>query len=481
MKKQTYASYVQDRYQLACEGLLTDFISRRNGDMYFGDRINLNELSYRYGTPLEVVYYPQITSQVQRMCTWAHHARWKTRYNGAFVYAYATKANFGAEVVQTALAAGAHYETSAAADVHIARHLWQQGILPSGRLVCCNGSKEPAYLDAIYTLRKDGCSGVTPVIDDLDELEVLRASALPFQFGVRERAVGNRDGMHLGNDRFGLTIEEMHAVVDGLAGSSHQLVLYHAMVGSQVENSAHFLAMLRDSIVSYCQLRQRVPTLRYFNFGGGIPTSGYNLDFHFDYDAFLVQLMEQVRDICMQYDVPMPDLIGEFGRYTVANHRLYLFEVGRVKSSPKKQPDWYLVNGSLLVSMPDMALVENQEFVVLPLQGWDAPVRAVRLAGRRTCDSDDVYPRPLQAPIMLPDIGEGLVVAVCGVGAYQQMLSGLGGVHHCLSPEPRRVEVREVAGRLVMSSTPEQDQWSMMQLLGYQQERAVAQPLRMAS
>ncbi|MCG8349330.1 MAG: arginine decarboxylase [Chloroflexales bacterium] len=476
LKQQTYASYITERYDRESEGSLTDFISRQNGHLYLDGQVNLNELARRYGTPLEVVYLPLITKQIQQMQAWTTQARHNADYCGAFLYAYATKANFATEAVQTALAAGAHYETSAAIDVQIAHYLWRQGMLPNDRLILCNGSKEPAYLKAIQNLRLEGCTNIIPICDDLDEVMAFQSSAAPFQFGVRERMAGNRDGRHPGNDRFGLTADEIDQVVDYVAGTEHQLTLYHAMIGSQVEDREHFLAMLRDSVIAYCRLRQRVPTLHYFNFGGGMPTSAYKLDFDFDYAGFLTALMTEIRDLCAAYHVPMPDLIGEFGRYTVASHSLYLFEVGQVKAGQSGGPDWYLINGSLMVSLPDSLLVDNQQFIILPLDHWEATARPIRLAGRRTCDSDDVYPRPAQEPLVLPDSGVGLVIAVFGIGAYQQMISGRGGAHHCLSPEPRRVVISENAGQLRSQSIPQQDQAAIMRLLGYRPQR-IAEPI----
>jgi arginine decarboxylase len=470
LKQQTYADYIRDRFGFDGEGAISDFMTRHDGQLLMGGRVNLTELARAHGAPLELVYTPQITTQVQRMQAWAEQARAAAEYEGSFVYAYATKANFAADAVQTALQAGAHYETSAAADVVIAHSLFRQGILPADRLICCNGSKEPNYLRAIQDLRLEGCERVIPVLDDLDELEALAATPAPMRFGVRERAAGNRDGTHPGNDRFGLTGAEIEQAAARIAASGHQLVLYHAMIGSQVENEAHFLATLKASVTAYCRLRRKVPTLRYFNFGGGVPTSGYSLGFAFDYQGFLAKLMAAIRDTCNSFDVPMPDLIGEFGRYTVATHSVFLIEVGAAKQGQPGDPDWYLVNGSLMVSIPDSVLVDGQEFVVLPLSGWDRPAKAVRLAGRRTCDSDDVYPRPHRAPLMLPELrqGEPLILAICGVGAYQQMISGRGGAHHCLSPEPARVTVSEREGRLVSRYTPQQDQETIVRLLGYQ-------------
>src|SRR5262245_38640673 len=272
----------------------------------------------RYGAPLEVVYCPLITEQVERMHGWAAAARAHIGYEGAFLYAYATKANFAEEVVRTALAAGANYETSATADVLIAHHLWRQGTLPDDRYMFCNGSKEDSYIDAIVAMREAGYERIVPIRDDLDELEALLARChAPLLLGVRERhAAETVNPAHPGGERFGLTPDEIAQAAERLAGTPHQLVVYHAMVGSQIEDIDGWMARLARSAAAYCRLRQRVPTLRAFNFGGGMPTSAYTLDFQFDYQVFLRRLMETMAAICAAYDVPQPDLIGEFGRYT---------------------------------------------------------------------------------------------------------------------------------------------------------------------
>ncbi len=472
---QTYAQYLQGRYEIASEGVLADFITRRDGRLLLGDQIDLNELAERYGAPLEVVYTPQIRAQITRMLGYAAQAKEVAGYPAPFRYAYATKANFAAEAVRAALKAGAHYETSAAADVEVAHMLWQEGVLPTDRFIFANGSKEPHYLAAILKLRLAGNANIIPVLDDLDEFQTLQHSHIPFRFGVRERAAGNRDGSHYGNDRFGLTGEEIEFVGEALAGGRHSLVLYHAMIGSQVEDRDHFIAMLRQSVENYARLRQRFPSLRFFNFGGGVPTSGYDLGFQFDYATFLTDLMQTVKETCERFDVPAPELIGEFGRYTVANHSVQLLEVGQVKAGEGGAPDWYLLNGSMMVSAPDSVLVD-QEFVVLPLDGWERPACEVRFGGRRTCDSDDVYPRPHRPALVLPERGKGMVVAVCGVGAYQSMISGRGGAHHCLSPEARRIVIEEINGQLRVTETPQQSLEEIMRLIGYAAPRPASTP-----
>jgi arginine decarboxylase len=485
LSKQTYLDYVQNRYGIGSEGMLTDFLSRRDGRLLLADRIDLSTMVERYGAPLEIAYCPLITEQVERMRDWAAAARQRTGYEGGFLYAYATKANFAEEVIRTALAAGVHYETSATSDVLIAHHLWRQGTLTDDRYMFCNGSKEDAYIDAIVALREAGYERIVPILDDLDELDaLLERCAAPLLLGVRERHAADAvNPAHPGGERFGLTPEEIDLVAERLAGTPHRLVVYHAMVGSQIEDIDGWMARLARSATAYCRLRRRVPTLRAFNFGGGMPTSAYALDFAFDYQGFLARLMEELAATCWAFDVPQPDLIGEFGRYTVASHNLYLLEVGAVKLGQGGAEPWYLINGSMMVSLPDSVIVEDQQFIVLPLDRWDAPAQGVRLGGRRTCDTDDFYPRPSQPPLVLPEHGAGMVVAVLGVGAYQQMISGRGGAHHCLNPEMRRIIIEQDGDALVVREIAPQSLGAIMGLLGYTSEslEPSARPLPMPS
>jgi arginine decarboxylase len=163
----SFANYFTTRYGMAAEGRLNPFISREHGRVRFAD-LDLQALAAEHGAPLEVVFCPLITEQVHDMQHAAAEAQMRVGYNGSFVYAYASKANFAEEAVRTALDAGAHYETSSVADVMIATELWRAGTLPRNRYVFCNGSKEDTYIDAILRFRRAGNKHVVPVVDDLD-------------------------------------------------------------------------------------------------------------------------------------------------------------------------------------------------------------------------------------------------------------------------------------------------------------------------
>jgi arginine decarboxylase len=114
-------------------------------------------------------------------------------------------------------------------------------------------------------------------------------------------------------------------------------------------------------------------------------------------------------------------------------------------------------------------IVDDQQFIILPLDGWDEQAQEARLGGRRTCDSDDMYPRQAAEPLVLPETKGGMMIAVFGVGAYQQMLAGRGGAHHCLNPEMRRIVVEEGPRGLVLREVAPQSLADIMYALGYNQ------------
>lgn len=471
----TYREYLE--HQLDGAGRLNDFISLHGDRLIVADALDLLALVEQYGAPLEVSFCPLITRRIGAMQAHFAAARATTGYGGEFVYAYATKANFAEEVVRTAIAAGAHYETSSAFDVRIAERLWRGGVLPGDRFIFCNGSKEPAYIQAILDLRRAGFAGIVPILDDLDEFAALAGCPEPLLLGVRERKDPGdlAEGLTYGYDRFGLTPAELMTLAERVAGTHHRIGVYHAMVGSQLEDPAFWATELIESLEGYARLQAHAPGLAYFNFGGGMPTGAYTLGFNFDYQAFAERLQRAVAGWCDARALPHPHLIGEFGRYSVADHSLHIFQVGRVKPGHAGRPPWYLVNGSLMVALPDILIVAGQHFICLPLNHMAAEAGPVVLGGRRTCDSDDFYPRgDIELVLPLPMIAPGsvpaaapLLIAFFGTGGYQAMLAGEGGAHHCLAPEAPKLIIEARDGTLASRLVGEQSWEDVLNELGY--------------
>ncbi|MCI0398243.1 MAG: arginine decarboxylase [Chloroflexi bacterium] len=458
--------------------VFNDYLNSRNGRLFY-EELDLAQLflggagqgpGQPLSSPLEIVYLPRIRHQIQRMQAIFDQAIRTTAYEGAFYYAYASKANAAEEVIRTTLAAGAHHEMSSTVDVEIGRIMRARGLLPPGRLVICNGFKTAGSDYANNILRFKGeHANLIPVVEDLAELPPLIDSGLPFDVGLRQKSYGPHQDeaeMDSYNSRFGMDLATIWKTADYVAAAPNlNLRLYHAMVGSQIASPADFVAWLKPPMEIYARLRQRHPTLHIFNFGGGVPVA-MTLDFHFDYDAFASLLLTTLQEVCGRYRVPVPDVMGEFGRYTTAEHGAHLFKIIAAKENNSALP-WYIIDGSIMSSFPDSWAL-SEHFIVLPLNHLDQPFQQVQLGGI-TCDSDDVYPpKPSASPLYLPVETENLYIGFFGIGAYQEMLGGVKGSKHCVLPEASELIIdRDAAGPYHFEVLQGQTFSDVMRNLGY--------------
>ncbi|HEU5329502.1 MAG: arginine decarboxylase [Thermomicrobiales bacterium] len=468
----TYLDYLRSRYpgRPDPDGWLNDFLRVRDGQLHFRD-FNLYATAREYGSPLELVYTPLIAERVQGMIAIFAETRAALGYQGGFVYANATKANVAEEIIRHAMLAGAHYETSSSYDIDIARLLWRQGLLPGDRLILNNGFKIGAYADNIKALRREGYANVLPIFDSPTEIQTFASFELPLLVGLRQRieqGVLNLTELDGVESRFGMGFAELLDQADRIAAMPNMtLKLYHAMLGSQLDDEAAFVNSLLFAMECYCTLKQRHPSLEYFDFGGGVPVP-YSLDFDFDYAGFARRLLRGVQDVCARHGVAEPTIVGEFGRYTTAEHGAHLFRVVEEKPTTSADAAWYIIDSSLMVALPDSWGID-QKFIVLPLNGYDRPTRLAWLGGL-TCDSDDVYreagvPGYLTLPALRPD--EELYVGFFGTGAYQEMLSGVRGVHHCLLPEAKELIIERDGDRETRRVLSAQSSDLILAALGY--------------
>ena len=436
----------------------------------FVDSAEQNAMGRQFPSPLEIVYLPLIRRQIAAMRDVFRKVIADLNYAGSFHYAYASKANAAEEVVRTTLGAGAHHEMSSTVDVDIARLTVARGLLTPDRMVICNGFKPAGsdYAANIMRLKAEH-DNIIPVLEDLNELPTFVDTTQRFDLGLRQKAYGAHADlaeMEAANSRFGMHLQDIWKAAEYVdAAPNLALKLYHAMVGSQIVDRQAFVSWLKPPMEIYARLRRRYPSLSIFNFGGGMPVA-MTLDFDFDYHAFAGLLLTTMQETCARYNVPVPDIMGEFGRYTTAEHGAHLFKIVDVKENQSELP-WYIIDGSIMSSFPD-AWALGEHFIVLPLTNLDAPFRQVQLGGI-TCDSDDVYPpKSSDAPLFLPVDTDELYIGFFSIGAYQEMLGGVRGSKHCVLPEAVELIVdRDGSGDFLFEIIPGQDTADVLSNLGY--------------
>jgi arginine decarboxylase len=218
----------------------------------------------------------------------------------------------------------------------------------------------------------------------------------------------------------------------------------------------------------YVELKKRCPTLDSLNIGGGFPIKN-SLSFDFDYEYMAGEIIAQIKQTCDAAGIPEPDIFTEFGSYTVGESGATLYSIMGQKQQNDRET-WYMIDGSFMTTLPD-AWAINKRFLMLAINNWDDPYERVLLGGL-TCDSDDYYNseqhvNAIFLPKAQPD--ETQYIGFFNTGAYQDSLSGYGGIQHCLIPAPKHVVIErdedgEIRTRLFAK---EQSYKSMMKILGY--------------
>jgi arginine decarboxylase len=290
-----------------------------------------------------------------------------------------------------------------------------------------------------------------------------------FHVGLRQKSYGKHhdlEEMNRYNSRFGLDLDDIWKTAENIDTAPNlEFNLYHAMVGSQLVNEEEFVSLLKPPMEIFAQLRQRYPELAIFNFGGGMPVP-MTLDFDFDYKRFVRLLLKTLQETCTHFNVAVPDVMGEFGRYTTSEHGAHLFKIVSTKENSSELP-WYIIDGSIMSSFPDSWAL-GEHFIVLPLNHLDKPFQRVQLGGI-TCDSDDVYPpKRSNSPLYLPVETKDLYIGFFSVGAYQEMLGGVRGSKHCVLPEAYELIVdRDDSGQYTFEVIQGQTEDDVLRNLGY--------------
>jgi arginine decarboxylase len=131
-----------------------------------------------------------------------------------------------------------------------------------------------------------------------------------------------------------------------------------------------------------------------------------------------------------------------------------------------------MVDNSLMNTIPDAWSI-FEKFILLPINKWDHEYSRVNIGGI-SCDHSDYYnSEDLNQQIVLPinksKDKEPLYLGFFHTGAYQDAISGYGGIKHCLIPSPKYVIIdKDSKGNYIDTLyREEQSVNQMLSILGY--------------
>ncbi len=446
-----------------------EFTVSKNGDLHFYG-IDMHALVKKHGTPLKVTYLPRITEQIQKAKKMFLKAFQRANYKGRYTYCYCTKSSHFAFVLDEVLKNDVHIETSSAFDIPIVNKLYSENKINKDTYVICNGFKRPEYTKQVSQLINDDFKNVIPVLDNEKELDAyLSHTKKEFSIGIRI-ATEEIPNFSFYTSRLGINLNKILDLYRNRIKDNPQvsLKMLHFFINTGIKDHDYYWNELNKCLELYVKLKRECPELSSLNIGGGLPFKTH-LAFEYDYQDFIDKIIAKIKESCDEHGIESPDIFTEFGSYTVAESGMNVFEILDEKQQNDREL-WYMVNNSFMTTLPDTWGID-QRFVVLPLNNWNAPYKHVFLGGL-TCDSMDFYNSEVHNnKLFLPPLEEGepLYIALFNTGAYQDALSGYGGIKHCLIPSPKYIVLNKDEKGNVSSEEfrGEQTSAEMLNILGY--------------
>uniref|UniRef100_UPI003BA84F64 arginine decarboxylase n=1 Tax=Fulvitalea axinellae TaxID=1182444 RepID=UPI003BA84F64 len=440
-----------------------------NHELRFHD-IPLMDLVKQYGSPLKVTYLPKITENILRAKEYFGTAIRKSGYKGKYYYCYCTKSSHYSFVLREALKNDIHIETSSAFDINIVESLAKKGLISKTNHILCNGFKMPDYIRNIANLINAGFSNTVPIFDNIEEPDSLAPLLQkPCDVGIRI-ASEEEPKFTFYTSRLGIGYQDIVPFYKEKLKDNpkFRLKMLHFFINTGISDSAYYWNELAKSVRVYCELKKVCPELNSLNIGGGFPTKN-TLGFAYDYQYMVDEIIHQIKTMCNAEGVPEPDIFTEFGSFTVSESGAHIFSI----KAQKRQNDrerWDMIDSSFMTNLPDSWAI-NSKFILLPINNWDKEYERVLLGGL-TCDSDDFYNAEQHVnAIFLPKTSKEspLYIGFFHTGAYQDSIGGVGGLQHCLIPNPKHVIINKTQDGSFTSELfmEEQKPEDVLRILGY--------------
>ncbi len=434
------------------------------------NEVPLMDIIKQYGTPLRISYLPKIAMNIQRVRRLFNVAMAKVDYQADYNYCFCTKSSHFSFVMEEVLKHDVNVEISSAYDVNLLECLEESGHLKKDKYIICNGFKIPQYIDNIRDFINKGFTNVIPILDNKDELDMLLDGFdKPLNVGIRI-ATEEEPKFDFYTSRLGIRFKDILPYYKEKIKNNKQvkLKMLHFFVNTGIKDTSYYWNELSKGINLYCELRKICPELDSLNIGGGFPIQAH-MDFTYDYEYMAEEIVAQIKNTCAQQGVPEPRIFTEFGSYTVGESGAMLYSIVNQKQQNDREL-WDMIDSSFINTMPDTWGL-NQRFPFLAINNWDQEYERVHLGGL-TCDSEDFYNAEVHSnAIFLPKMMQGReqFIGFFHMGAYQEALSGYGGIQHCLLPAPKMVvvDVDENGEYYTKLFAKEQSYKSMLKILGY--------------
>lgn len=465
--KNTYFDLIEQSYYFPQEGF-----DLRNGNLTFHG-VSLKHLIKKYGTPFRFIYLPKIGDQIKKARNLFNRVIKNNAYKGVYNFCYCTKCNHFYHVINEAVKHNVDMETSSSFDIDLILSLYDKGKITKDIKIIHNGYKTDDYLKKIIELQAIGFENSIIVLDSSNEY--FRLSKLKNRHKVKigmRMSINEEVKSAYYTSRLGIPHSEIVEFFKKHIRNDEnvELKMLHFFVDSGIHDTPYYWGEFQKALKLYVELKKESEKLDSFNLGGGFPVRNH-LGFEYNYEYMINKMVSNIKTACTENNVTEPDIYTEFGKYTVGESGAIIFRVLEKKQQNDNEV-WYIIDNSLMNTIPDAWSIQ-EKFILLPVNKWGNEYGRVNIGGI-SCDHSDYYnSEDLNQEVLLPIYDEKekqpLYLGFFHTGAYQDSVSGYGGIKHCLIPSPMHVIIdRDEQGNIVDTVyREEQSVGEMFKILGY--------------
>ena len=267
------------------------------------------------------------------------------------------------------------------------------------------------------------------VVDNFSELELLNELAGKFNTKVKiliRVKPGIDAHVHefvktgqIGS-KFGFAIstgEALFAVKQALKLKNVELIGAHCHIGSQILEIAPFVLAAKIMIEFFNLIKQQTnKVLSELNLGGGFGINYLPEEESLNVDKCFELVFNEIKNKCDKFNLKIPFLVIEPGRFLIAKAGITLYKIGCVKKIPDVKT-FVFVNGGM-TDNPRYALYRSAYDFCIANKASIKKTEIVSIAGK-CCESGDL----LGEKIMLQHAEKNDILAVFATGAYNYSMA----------------------------------------------------------
>ena len=263
-------------------------------------------------------------------------------YEGDYRGVFPIKVNQLREVVDEIVAAGKAYsygiEAGSKPELMLALAMHEG----ANALIICNGYKDLDYIRLAMLGRKIG-KKIIIVVEQLAEVDDIIQIAeetgvkplIGFRAKLQTRGEGKWSSSTGDNAKFGLNTAEILFACEKLKAAklTQCLRLVHFHIGSQVPNILTIKNAVTEAARFYCQLDKMGFPMGFLDVGGGLgidydgSRTNFESSMNYTMEEYARDVVANIRDICVESGVKVPDIVSESGRAVVSHHSMLVVEV----------------------------------------------------------------------------------------------------------------------------------------------------------